>query len=313
MSKSTADKLSNEKIQQLLAAVGAKSQEDESQHLDTSDYDWGQPRYFNLKQVEKVGCFAETVAEKCIEEFSRLYQGDCSVSVASTEQLFSSEFDKEERQGGYYIPFGADSQRSFGLMRIPKSSALAWTGQVLGDTQSKEDLDRKLSKLEESFLLDIVSGLVGAFSRAYGSDLHPGKTIIQDWSLIELQGSEELLEITFEVGKIDSEESTAKASFLVCCDKLESIAGKTASQDKKLSEAQTAAAILEHVHQVPLSVRVELGTIMLAFKDVVHLQTDDILVLNKKVTDAVDVLVEGRTLFCGRPAQSGGKHAVVIV
>ena len=81
----------------------------------------------------------------------------------------------------------------------------------------------------------------------------------------------------------------------------------------KLSESQIADAILKHVHHVPLSVYVELGQTMLPFKDVMDLQVNDVVVLSKKITEPVDVLIEGRVLFQGRPAQSGGKHAVVIV
>ncbi len=172
-------------------------------------------------------------------------------------------------------------------------------------------LFRSLSRLEESFLADIAAGLIAAFSRVYGSDLKPAREA--ERSLIALQGSDELLEIVFEAGKADSQEPAATAAFLVCCDKLEPVAGKTTSGHEKLSESQLRSVLLEHIHQVPMSVRVELGTAMLAFKDVINLQADDIVILNKKVSDPVNVLVEDRVLFRGYPAQSGGKQAVFIV
>ena len=52
---------------------------------------------------------------------------------------------------------------------------------------------------------------------------------------------------------------------------------------------------------------------MLAFKDVMNLEVDDIVMLNKNVMETAEILVEGQTLFHGFPAQAGGNFAVVIV
>ncbi len=38
----------------------------------------------------------------------------------------------------------------------------------------------------------------------------------------------------------------------------------------------------------------------------------DILLLDKKTDEPVELVVEDRVLFRGRPARSGGKYAVVI-
>lgn len=311
MSQSTVDKLSNEKIQRLLAAVGVESQDDTSHNIEAFDYNWRKPRYFNLEQLATIESFSATVVAGCVEEFSRLYQAESRVSVVSTTQRFFCEIKEETEQENYYIPFGTDSQSPFGVVSIPNPSALVWTGQVFGSVDQPANAGRDLSKLEESFLLDIGSGLIRAFSSAYGSALHPG-SVIHDRASVKLHGAEELFEIIFEVCKSDSEEAGVKASFLICCDKLESVAGQTASRDTELSEAQIADAILGHIHKVPVSVRVELGTVMLPFKEVMDLEVNDIVILNKKITDTVSLLVEDQTFFRGYPAQSGRQHAVVI-
>ena len=257
MSKPGTDKLSTEKIQQLLAAVGGKSQDDTSQDVETIAFDWRSPRYFNLDQLVRVNDFSERVVAECIDDFSRLYHDDCRVSLISVRQHFSSAFEEDPDARDYYLPFGTDAQKPFGLMVIPHTSALRWTGLVLGGGDSDGDSDRNLSKLEESFLVDIASSLIGAFSRAYNAALQPGRNIVRNRLGVSLQGADELLDITFEAGRADSEGGFARASFLVCCDKLESIVGKTASGQEKLSDAQIRNAILGHVHQVPVSVRAE--------------------------------------------------------
>jgi flagellar motor switch protein FliM len=71
--------------------------------------------------------------------------------------------------------------------------------------------------------------------------------------------------------------------------------------------------MLEHIHRVPVTVQVKLAKIMLPFSEVMSLEAGDVVMLNKKVSETVDILVDDRTLFRGCPAQSGGHYAVVIV
>ena len=312
MSKSARDKLTSDRIRQLIAAVGAKSHEDTSSDIDAVDFDWRQPRYFNLEQCEKLQGFAETVAGECVEEFSRLYQADSSVSLISAKQCFLPEPDREPEEQGYYVPFGMGSQALVGFLFIPTRSALVWTGQILGSADAPEGTDRELSTLEESLLSDIASGLLQAFSRAYAKELTV-HSVVSDRSAIDLKGSEELYEITFEAAKESQETAVTRGSFVVCCDKLDSIAGKAASSQAKVSDAQIANSILEHIHQVPVAVSVELGNAMIPFREVLGLQANDIILLDKKVTETIDVLIEDRGLFQGRPIQSGGNYAVVIM
>lgn len=314
MSRPATDTLNQEKIRQLLDAVGARSAEDTSGDLETVDFDWRQARYFNLEQLAKAAAFAENAAAECVEEFSRLYQGPSTVKVVSTHQRFSLAFERENEEQGYYIPFGPDSNEWIGLLNVPRSAALLWTGLVLGSTESTKNTDRTLSKLEETFLLDIASGLIKSFSRAYGAALQVGQLVIPEESSFTLNGSDELYEIVFEPAKADAEAGgeNARARFLICCDKLKKVTGQAAGVEPKLSEAQIRNAILEHVHHVPVTVSVRLGTTRLAFKDVMGLQANDIVVLNKKITEPVELLVESRTLLSGYPAQSDGNYAVVI-
>ena len=313
MSKMIADKLSYEKIQQFLAAAGRAEQPDTSGEIETADYDWRKPRYFNQASLEKLEEFAEKATLEWVDEFSRLYHGSAGVSVVSAEQCFQDPSETEDEQEDYCIAFGADPEKPFGLMCIPNSSAIDWTGQVFGGTESSEDSGGALSELEESFLLDIVSGLIEALSTAYGSHLQLARSLIRDRSSVTLDGSSELFKVTFEVQKEDSENDAARAFFVMCCDKLQSIAGDVASEEKKATAADSGKAMREHIQSIPVSLTVQLAKTKLLFKDVMNLQVNDIMLLDKKVSDPIEILIEDRTLFYGRPAQSGGKHAVVIV
>jgi len=56
-----------------------------------------------------------------------------------------------------------------------------------------------------------------------------------------------------------------------------------------------------------------LGSATLAFEEIVDLQPDDILLLDKRVDEPIDLMVEGLGLLNGWPAKSTGRYAMAIV
>ena len=63
----------------------------------------------------------------------------------------------------------------------------------------------------------------------------------------------------------------------------------------------------------PISITAKLGTVKVDFGAIMGLEVDDILVLDKKVTDPVELLIKGKPFRYGRVAQSEGHYAVSIV
>lgn len=312
MTSSAVNQLSRNKIEQLLAAVGARAQEDAEQDIQAGEFDWKQPRYFNLEQLDKIREFAREAAVRCTDGFSRLYQDECSVTIVSTEQRFPDALTHEQQPQNYYIPFTADSSNACGLLKIPGPSALSWTGLVLGCTD-QGDPARQLSKLEESFLADIAADILRAFSDIDGHTFVPAGEILNEAAGIQLHGSDELLEIEWEVKKAQSSDTPAKASFVICCDRLEAVTGKSESRQEELSPARIREALMQHLNHLSVPIRMELGSTRLLFKDVMELAANDIIVLDKKASEPVTIKVDNRPLFCGRPAQSGGHYAAVIL
>jgi flagellar motor switch protein FliM len=51
---------------------------------------------------------------------------------------------------------------------------------------------------------------------------------------------------------------------------------------------------------------------VLTFEEIVNLQVDDILVLDKRIDQPAELIVDDRTYYYGCPAKSAGKYAVTI-
>ena len=70
---------------------------------------------------------------------------------------------------------------------------------------------------------------------------------------------------------------------------------------------------MEHLQQMPVTVPARLASTTLTFQEVLDLGPGDILLLDKPVDGPAELIIDGRTVFRGRPAQSQGRYAVVIL
>lgn len=306
--------LGREKIQQLLAAIGSELTEDTTQ-IKAAEYNWRQSHYFSSDQIRKLDDFARKAAAAMVKKFVALCHSDFSVTIASITQHFAEELfgqSSDSKQHDYYLAFGTDKDKPCCLISMPSQTAIIWATQLLGDCESEENSNRDLSQLEESLLLDIASALVEAISKSHSSfNFQPAKSIVKAELPFELQGAEEFCKITFNVEQIDSKNGS-EAHLLMPCSKLEPVAGQIKKAAGEFSSEDISKAILEHLQEMPVSITAQLASAVLTFEELISLQVDDILLLDKKIDEPAELIVEGQTLFRGWPAKSTGKYAVAI-
>lgn len=317
MSNTLTNNLTREKMQQILAAVGPQRAVDDTQ-IDTAEYDWHQPHYFSNYQLKELDSLTEKVADAITKKFAELCRTDFNVTIDSTTQHFADKFleqlssDQPQHTKNYYLAFGADQEPPSGLISIPSQTAITWTTQLLGDTESKENANRDLSQLEESLLLDVASSIVNAFSDAYVDfNFQPAKSIVKKQLPLELHGTEALCKITLKIKQVDSDNSS-EAYILILCDKLEPALGKTSQADSKFSAEDISKVITDRLEQTSVSITAQLASTVFTFEEIMGLRPSDILLLDKKVDEPVELIIQGQTFFRGRPAKSAGRYAVVI-
>ncbi|MBC8472680.1 MAG: FliM/FliN family flagellar motor switch protein [Planctomycetes bacterium] len=310
---SGANNLSKEKIHQLLIAVGSGPLEDTT-GIKASEFNWNEPHYFDRKQLNRLDDFTKRVARSMSVKFVDFCHSEFNVTVVSTEQHFAAKLVDQAMESGqndYYLAFGNDQKHPCGLISIPTQTAFIWATQLLGDTESEvEDSGRDLSQLEESLLLDLLSALIQAFSQK-NWDFQPGRNMARRLFPIEFKGTEELCKITFDVKKTGQEKGS-EAYILILCSKLESVVGKAEQAVGSFSADDISKAILGHMQKMPVYITAQLASTVLTLKEIMSLEVGDILLLDKKVNEPIELITSGRTALLGRPARLAGKNAVVI-
>jgi len=308
-----ANNLSKEKIHQLLIAVGSGQMEDTT-GIEATEYNWNQPHYFDTKQLNKLDNFTKKVAKAMTVKFVDFCHSEFDVTVVSTKQHFAAGLVDQAMESGqddYYLAFGTDQDHPCGLISIPTKTAFIWATQLLGDPESEEENSGKdLPQLEESLLLDLLSALIEAFSQKIW-DFQPAKNIVRRLFPLELKGTEELCKITFDVKKT-GQEKNSEAYILILCNKLESVVGKASETIGAFSAEDISKAILGNMQQMPVCITAQLASTVLTLEEIVSLEVGDILLLDRKVNESIELIINSRTSFRGRPSKSAGKHAVVI-
>lgn len=314
MINNVSDNLTGEKIQQLLSAVGSAQTEENSQ-IETVEHNWCEPHYFSIEQLEKIDSFTETLTATIAQKFADFCRGQFEVTIVSNKQYFAEDFINRfagDENKFYYLPFDNENGHRAGLFGMPEKTAVAWIQQLLGDADSQENNQKELSQLEKSLLLDLACAVVRAFSQSHSSfNLSPTNSLVDKQWPLDLNGTEEFFQISFNVKQSDAKNS-AEAFFLIPCSSLEAIAGTSKKVLPELSKENIHQMILEHLGQTSVRVTARLATTELSFEEMMDLQVNDILLLDKKVDDFVELIVDEQTLYYGWPVRSDGKYAVAI-
>ncbi len=305
------------KLQQLLAAIGSKAGDD-SMQIESVEYDWHQPHFFNNQQMKKLAVFTSKMAALIAQKFGALCQKICEVKITSTSEHFAGQFLGQEPAGqtqgpgNYYLPFSTGQKTPCGFVSIPPQTAIVWTTQLLGDTESKEKSIRPLSDLESSLLFDIASLIVEAIKGADEKcSFHPAADNMTNTLPLQLKGSEEFCQITFQVKKEDSE-ADSEAHILILCDKLAPVVCESAQTEVAISAKETALAMQEHIEEISVPISAQLACVPVSVEQMLNLADGDILLLDKKVDEPIELHVAGRILFRGRCAKSAGKYALAV-
>jgi flagellar motor switch protein FliM len=66
------------------------------------------------------------------------------------------------------------------------------------------------------------------------------------------------------------------------------------------------------MQEMTVEVSVQLASTMVTFGDIMNLQVNDVLLLDKPVDEPVELIVAGRAVYGGRLAKSDGQYAVAI-
>jgi flagellar motor switch protein FliM len=127
-----------------------------------------------------------------------------------------------------------------------------------------------------------------------------------------LEPAQEICRIVFSITGDQSDESKDEVLFLLPCSLLAPLVGKGSQAVQQISPEELSRTLQEHVQQMPVTVTARLTYTTLDFGELLGLETEDILLLDKPLDEPVELLVEDRVVFRGRVARSAARRAIMV-
>jgi flagellar motor switch protein FliM len=307
------DHLGKTRISQLLAAVGSIPAPEQPAG-DATPYDWRDPHYLNPDQLNRLAAVMSQAAARLADVFTRFFGREFDVSPTAVTQHFAGELGRGlDTNSSYCLTFGPEKGSSCGFFAISSPTTMGWVSRLLGDTESTGDPNRSLSSLEESLLSDLVAAVLEVFL----ASLRPHETLKSAGRLskgqpaVQFERIEEVCRIAFQLREAGKDESS-DLTFVLSCGRLAALVGKTLPAAPRSTPQELSQTLMEHLQQMPVTITARLATAQVGFQEILNLGPGDILLLDKPIHEMVELTIEGRTAFRGRPAQSDGQYAILI-
>lgn len=315
MTDSSAANLNRTKLHQLLAAVGSTPAQSEPTP-EAVLYDWRDPHYFDEDQCNRLAAVMSQVSALLAERCAHYFNSEFKVLPTSITQHFANDLDRHiDPKRGFSQVFGPEGKTACGFLRVGVEVAMDWVTRLLGDTESEQDSERVLSPLEESLLSDLIGALVEAFLTGLKPhhELRPTGDVGRGSVDMEFEPTDPICRVVFQISQAEGDdEAASEITFVVAGPTLAPVVGKSIQPLPTIAPDELSRLLMEHVHQMPVSVTARLASTRLSFEEVLDLASGDVLLIDKPLDEPVELIINNQTVFRGRPARSDGQYAVFI-
>lgn len=307
--------LTRDRLRQLIASA-RKHVTQEQTFDDAAEYNWEEPHHFNPDQILAMKTLGKKIESQIAKTFSALCQGEFNITISSITQHFACQLAgtvHTEQQNHYFLPFSSEGDNRYGYLDVSPPTALILVGQMLRDTDSSANDNKEFSQLEETILLDITSAIVDSVDAVFieqgGPSIQKSSALIRgDWPL-EIENLEDLCRLDFSV---DYPDGNFKFTFTILSDLLEPLLGMKSKAGSHCSTEEIHKMMIQSMYDVPIEITAQLYSSSISLSDMMSLSAGDILLLEKKIKEPLDVLFNKSPCLKAYPAASNGKNAVVI-
>ena len=213
----------------------------------------------------------------------------------------------------YFMPFSVQNKRPEGYLNIQIEAAIVLIAQLLRDPEASVGMNGTLSSVEESILQDastiITDTMVAVLQENGQTALKRADRIVSgEWPL-EARHLQDLCGFSFEIA---FPQKTVEITIMAVGEILDAALGIVPRVQKPLSPAELSKKISRQLHEAPVTVTAQLCISSIRVEDLVTLEVGDVLVIDKKTTEPIETLLNGRLCFHAWPAICEGRLSLVV-
>lgn len=296
--------LSQEEIEQLLSSVEVKpssSLEAAAKHIKV--YDFKRPDKFSKEQIRTIQMIHETYARLTTTSLSAQLRSFVHIHVVSVEQLSYDEFSRSVPNPSTLAIVNMDPLKGSAIVEIDPSITFTIIDRLFGGSGDILKENRELTDIELSVIETIIIRILGNLREAWSSviDLKPKfsniETNIQFAQIVPPNDMVVLVVFEIKIGNING-----IMNFCVPYITIESIVNRLSAQfwysasNTQIDEDEMSL-LKHHILKLPLDLRAVLGETTLRIQDVLELEPNDVVLLDKKVSDNLDIYLGDKVKY----------------
>ena len=276
---------------------------------------WTEPHHFTAEARTILQDISSKLGIHLQKVLQELCDTEAAVSFAGITEHFTSILFpaiNQDRKNDYYLPVKSGPE-TVGFVEFPYETCGKLIALMLKNPEAEIGREGELSSLEESILMDIAApmadSLISGFVQHGGKSLTKTDSPVKGETLDRFGDQSDLCGLSFEMSCFSD---TVTCSFYLMDELIDPLVGIALIDRSPETLRKMPERITSRLQEVPMDVSVRLSTGMIGLQDVLMLEKDDVLVLERKVSMPADVLVNGRHCFDAWPAQHNGRGAVVM-
>jgi len=323
-----AEILSQKEIDALLSTVTSEEGEEggggdvgveEGEEKSANVYDFKHPNRVSKDQLRTLQTIHETFAKTFNAYLAVRLRTIVDINLISVDQLQYSEFILSISDPSCIYIFRVEELNGVGILEISPQLVLFIVDRLFGGKGSSSEEARPITSIEQTVMKKIIEKAMENLATAWQSVAPltfilegfesnpdvvqvapPGETVITISLEIKIQDTSSLMNICFPY--LTLEDIIAKLN----------IQHFVASTKKEISEEEISV-INERLKLSALPIVSYLGKAVITVRDLLNLRSGDVIALDKRVDDLLEIEIGGSKKFFGRPGISGKKKAVKII
>ncbi len=326
-----ADILSQNEIDSLLSDMssGRVDVEDvvtgkySSTKTDVFNYDFRRPNRISKNQIRTLQSIHDNFCEVFGYYLVSKLQTLVSFSVTSVDQLFYSEFILSVSNPSCIYIFDILGTDGNGILEISPELALTLVDLLLGGNADTIPKPRTITPIEQSVIRNIIEHALSDLRNSWKSiaDLNFKYSHLEvEADFVQIAPASEIVIVISLDVKIGNNNNHFMMNLCFPTFALEDVLAKLNRQQLTTTTVkQNSARMAENLNIIQqqmantyLSIKAELGKTSLTVGEIMELNVGDIIKLNKKINQEIEIIIAGKRKLAARPGSISGKKAVKI-
>lgn len=280
-------------------------------------YDFRRPDKFSKEQIRSLHMIYDTFSRSLTTSLSAQLRVAVQVSVRDVQQLTFAEFLERLDDPTTIALVSLPPLDGSAVMELDTRLTFAIIDRIFGGSGHSPEKPRALTDIEETVIKRVLKAMLGSFQEAWSSIIHlePELRSIESKPMFaQIVSPGEMCANT--VFELDLGPLSGRLQVCVPHIVLEPVIPKLSTHRWFMSESRTGegrgAGSRVDLNGVDVNVTVRLGTAWVKFGELAKLAPGQILPLNRRRDEEVELIVGDRPVFKAVPGRRGQRLAVRI-